>query len=66
MKTEDNKQDINEKFDILMDKARKEYPDIDDFIETYNNMTAQTKDFNDYLNLSYQSSLETSNNQITL
>lgn len=66
METPPNKnEDIEKQFQELLDKARELYPDIDDIISTLNNMTAQTNNLQDYLNLSHQTPSETSNNQIT-
>lgn len=51
-------------FQELMDKAKELYPNIDDAISMLNNITAQTTNLQDYLNLTNQTPNETSNNQI--
>ena len=66
MTTSENKKEALEKqFQDLIDKAKKLYPNIDDTIATFNNMTAQTASLQDYLNLTVQTPSETSSNKIT-
>lgn len=67
MTTPENKKETLEKqFQKLVDKARKMYPNIDDTIATLDNITAQTNNLQDYLNLTIQTPSETSTNQITV
>jgi hypothetical protein len=66
MKNTDNKETILAQFNELMDKAKAKYPNIDESISFYNNITAHTKELNDYLNLTFQPSLESSSNQVAL
>ncbi|HNY62748.1 MAG TPA: hypothetical protein PLH70_03830 [Bacteroidales bacterium] len=67
MKDNEQKKEVIEKqFQELLDKAKELYPDIDEAIATLNNMTAQTTNLQDYLNLTLQTPAETANNQITL
>jgi ABC-type transporter Mla subunit MlaD len=65
---ESNKQEkelIEKQFQELLDKAKELYPNIDEAVATLNNMTAQTTNLQDYLNLTLQTPSETSNNQIS-
>ena len=55
---------FDQEYQLMLDQARKLYPDIEDAIQTINYMTAQTMNLDDYLNLSFQTPLETSNNHI--
>lgn len=67
MTTTDSKKDNLEKqFQELLDKAREWYPDIDDTIASLNNITSQTTNLQDYLNLTNQTPSETSSNQIAI
>ncbi|TAL57645.1 MAG: hypothetical protein EPN85_13620 [Bacteroidetes bacterium] len=63
---ENKKEDLEKQFQELLDKAKKLYPNIDDTIATLNNMTAQTANLQDYLNLTSQIPSETSSNQISI
>jgi hypothetical protein len=65
MEESGNMNELQRQFADILEKAKKEYPKIEDSIDFMNNMTAQTKDINDFLNLTYQTSAETSTNQIT-
>lgn len=66
MTTTENKKEVLEKqFQDLIDKAKKLYPNIEDTISTFNNMTAQTANLQDYLNLTVQTPSETSSNKIS-
>lgn len=56
---------IEKQFQELLDKAKELYPNIDEAVATLNNMTAQTTNLQDYLNLTLQTPAETSNNQIS-
>jgi hypothetical protein len=47
-----------------MDKAKQLYPNIDEAISVITNITAQTTNLQDYLNLMNQTPTETSNNQV--
>jgi hypothetical protein len=62
--TESKNEFLAKEYQELLDKARELYPDIDDTISTLNNMTSQTNNLQDYLNLTHQTPSETSNNQI--
>jgi hypothetical protein len=64
MENTDKKGCLEDQFQEMLDKARELYPDIDDTITTLNNMTSQTNNLQDYLNLTHQMPAETSNNQI--
>ena len=67
MDTKNQKNEPLEKqFQEMLEKARELYPDIDDTIAMLNNMTAQTNNLQDYLNLTNQTPAETSNNQTLL
>lgn len=61
---EQNKVLIEKQFQELLDKAKELYPNIEEAVTTLNNMTAQTTNLQDYLNLTLQTPVETSNNQI--
>jgi uncharacterized protein YoxC len=62
---EQKKELIEKQFQELLDKAKELYPNIDEAVATLNNMTAQTTNLQDYLNLTLQTPAETSNNQIS-
>lgn len=62
---EQKKELIEKEFQELLDKAKKLYPNIDEVVSTLNNMTAQTTNLQDYLNLTLQTPTEISNNQIS-
>ena len=67
MSTIKNKEkQLIENFKALENKAKQLYPDIDKTVTLANNMTAQTTDLRDYLNLTMQTPTETSTNQISL
>ena len=51
-------------FQELIDKAKQLYPNIDEAISVITNITAQTTNLQDYLNLTNQTPAETSNNQV--
>ncbi|MEO6669456.1 MAG: hypothetical protein ABIN36_08270 [Ferruginibacter sp.] len=55
---------LEDQFQELMDKAKQVYPNIDEAIVVINNITAQTTNLQDYLNLTNQTPSETSNNHI--
>lgn len=57
---------LEDQFQELMDKAKQLYPDIDEAVATLNNITAQTSNLQDYLNLTMQTPAETSSNQISI
>lgn len=59
------KENLEMQFQELVDMAKKLYPNIDDAVSILNNMTAQTTNLQDYLNLTIQTPSETSNNQIS-
>ncbi|NBV14243.1 MAG: hypothetical protein EBS07_09275 [Sphingobacteriia bacterium] len=63
---EHKKELIEQQFQELFDKAKELYPNIDEAVATINNITAQTTNLQDYLNLTMQTPTETSNNQITI
>jgi hypothetical protein len=60
---EQKKELIEKEFQGLYDKAKELYPNIDEVVSTLNNMTAQTTNLQDYLNLTMQTPTEISNNQ---
>lgn len=60
------KENLENQYQEMFEKARDYYPDIDDTISTLNNLTAQTNNLQDYLNLTMQLPAEISNNQISL
>ncbi|MEO0075757.1 MAG: hypothetical protein ABIK31_06590 [candidate division WOR-3 bacterium] len=60
-----NKENIEKQFQELHAKAKELYPNIDEVVATLNNITAQTTNLQDYLNLTLQTPAETSNNQIS-
>ncbi len=64
-RTENIKEIIEKQFQDLVDKAKQMYPNIDDTISTFNNITAQTASLQDYLNLTVKTPSETSSNQIS-
>lgn len=55
---------LEEQFQELFDKAKQLYPDIEDAVYILNNITAETADVRDYLNLTMQTPAEISNNRI--
>ena len=63
--SEQKKELIEKQFQELLDKAKELYPNIDEAVATLNNMTAQTTNLQDYLNLTLQTPAEISNNQIS-
>lgn len=63
---ENKKENLEKQFQELLDKAKKFYPNIDDTIATFNNMTAHTANLQDYLNLTNQTPSETSSNKIAI
>jgi flagellar biosynthesis regulator FlaF len=64
--TEDKNENLEKQFQELLEKAKKMYPDIDDAISSFNNMTALTINLQDYLNLNNQTPSEISTNQISI
>ena len=62
---EQKKELLEKQFQELVDKAKQLYPNIDEAVATLNNMTAQTTNLQDYLNLTQQTPAETSNNQVS-
>ena len=62
---EEKKVLLIKEYEELVEKARLLYPDIDLILTTLNNMTAQTTELQDYLNLTMQTPPETSGNQIS-
>lgn len=66
MDSKEQKKELIEKdFQELLDKAKQLYPNIEEVVSTLNNMTAQTTNLQDYLNLTLQTPMEISNNQIS-
>lgn len=66
MDTKDQKKELIEKqFQEILDRAKELYPNIDEAVSTLNNITARTINLQDYLNLTQQTPIETSNNQIS-
>lgn len=66
METKDQKKELIEKqFQEILDRAKELYPNIDEAVSTLNNITARTINLQDYLNLTQQTPIETSNNQIS-
>lgn len=65
-KTLQTKEDLESQFKELADKAKQLYPNIDDTIATYNNITAKTIELQNYLNLTVQTPSEISNNHVAL
>jgi len=57
---------IEKQFNDLVEKAKQLYPDINENIASYSNITAYTERLQDYLNLSLQTPFEVSTNQIVL
>jgi hypothetical protein len=62
---EQKKELIEKQFQELLEKAKELYPNIDEAVATLNNMTSQTTNLQDYLNLTLQTPAETSNNRIS-
>ncbi len=62
---EDKKQ-LKRQFQDMADKAKELYPNIDQSIAIMNNITAQTINIQDYLNLTNQSPPEISNNHVVI
>lgn len=66
MDSKEQKKELIEKdFQELLDKAKQLYPNIEEVVYTLNNITAQTTNLQDYLNLTLQTPMEISNNQIS-
>ena len=65
MDKEQKKELIEKDFQELLDKAKQLYPNIEEVVYTLNNITAQTTNLQDYLNLTLQTPMEISNNQIS-
>jgi hypothetical protein len=63
---ENTKETLEKQFQELYEKAKKLYPNIDEAINSINNITAKTNDLQDFLNLSTQQPRETSSNHISL
>jgi len=64
--SEDKKNQLEKQFQEMVEKAKQLYPDIDKSLATMDNITAQTTNLQDYLNLTNQTPAETSNNQVTI
>ena len=65
MSNNNHKKEIIEKqFNDLINRAREFYPNINEEISSYSNMAAYTERLQDYLNLTMQTPLEVSTNQI--
>jgi len=60
------KSQIEKEYQYLEKKAKELYPDIDDTISLANNMTAKTNELNEFLNLSSQTPVATSSDQVSL
>lgn len=60
------KENFEDQFKELFEKAKQIYPDIEDSVATLNNITAKTTDVQDYLNLTMKAPSEMSSNQISL
>ena len=60
------KEIIEEQFNDLFNKAKQLYPDINETISSYSNMTVSSENLQDYLNLTMQTPLEISTNHIVL
>ena len=63
---EQKKENIENEFQILLNKAKLIYPNIEEVICTSNNMTAQTINLQDYLNLTFQTPSTISTNHILI
>lgn len=66
MNNTNDKTELEKQFNELMDKARETYPDIDDCIASYDNITEHTNELNEYIGLTAQSFTETTSNQVTI
>lgn len=64
--SKDKKEQLEKQFQEMVEKAKQLYPDIENTLTTMDNITAQTTNLQDYLNLTNQTPSETSNNQVTL
>lgn len=64
MENDQEKENLEKQFNELQEKAEKEYSDINDAVNTMNFITAEMRDLQDYLNLTMQPPLETTNNKI--
>jgi hypothetical protein len=62
--TNQTKENIEKQFQDLLNKAMLLYPNIEEDISSYVNMTADTTRLQDYLNLTTQTPFEVSNNHI--
>lgn len=54
---------IEKQFQELVERAKRLYPDIEESLTIMDNITAQTTNLQDFLNLTNQTPFETSNNQ---
>jgi glutaredoxin 2 len=63
--TENKKEMLEKQFQELLEKAKRLYPNIDEAVINLNNMTAQTTNLQEYLNLTLQTPAETTSNQIS-
>lgn len=54
---------LEKQFQELLDKAKKKYPDIEGSINTFNDITVDTINYQEYLNLTARTPSETSSNQ---
>lgn len=64
--SKDKKEQLEKQFQEMVEKAKQLYPDIENTLTTMDNITAQTTNLQDYLNLTNQTPSETSNNRVTL
>lgn len=66
MDTKNKNEQLEKQFQELLEKAKLLYPDIEDSLTVMDNITAQTTNLEDFLNLINQTPVETSNNQVTI
>jgi hypothetical protein len=62
----DKNEQFDKQFQDLVDKAKLLYPDLEESLTIMDNITAQTINLQDFLNLIYQTPAETNNNQIVI
>jgi hypothetical protein len=62
----DKNEQFEKQFQDLVDKAKLLYPDLEESLTIMDNITAQTTNLQDFLNLIYQTPSETNNNQIVI
>lgn len=58
------KNNLENQFQELFERAKAQYPDIEEIISISDNITSQTNEYREYLNLIEQTPLETSSNQV--